>query len=194
MVGKKEMVDFVQTEKTLSEDMAKLLVSEEFSDVMFEIEGKIVSAHRNILTSRSEHFRVMLCENLKQDRVVRPVHIDNITYDAFKGLLYYLYTDSIFEKTNVETVCELARLSDWYNISELKEQSFSFIKNSLSIENVIPLFICSVRIEPRLEAVEELCLKFIAKNFTQLLERAEFKTLPQNYLIQITQYYAQFQK
>ena len=196
MVGKRDAPDFVETEKILAEDMAaSLLVNENFSDVMFEIEGKTVKVHRNILASCSGQFRAMLCENLKQERLTsRPVHIEDISYDAFKGLLFFLYTNSIFEKTKCETACELARLSDWYNIGDLKTESFLFLKNNVSIENVISLFVCSVKFEPKLDNVEELCLKFIAKNFSELLERAEFKTLPQNYLIQITQYYSQFQK
>lgn len=193
------MVDSVLTEKTLQECLAKLLNNEELSDVKFKVSGKLISAHKNILTARSDYFRLMLCENLAEDRLKRPILIENISYDAFKALLFYIYTGSIEETSSPKTVCELARVSDWYNIVELKDRCYSFAKMNLSIENVIPFFLNAIGSEQSgeeagLDVIEEYCLRFIAKNFSQLIERAEFKQLPQKYLIHITQYYAQFQQ
>lgn len=192
LIGKKRNVEPVLSEQQLSQDLAKLLISEEFTDVKFEIEGKILKAHRNILTSRSEYFRSMLCENLRQDRFAKPIHIDNISFEGFKGLLHFLYTDSILDNDSPNIACELARISDWYNLKELKEKVFSFIQTKLSIDNVLTYYVNAIKFEPKLGNVEELCLKFMAKNFTQLLDRAEFKKLPQDYLIRITQFYAKF--
>ena len=190
------------TEKTLEESLAKLLENEELSDVKFKVSGKLISAHKNILTARSDYFRLMLCENLAEDRLKRPILIENISYHAFKALLFYIYTGCVEENSSPKTVCELARVSDWYNIVELKDRCFLFAKTNLSIENVIPYFLNAIGSEqqdggeeqPGLDVIEDYCLRFIAKNFSQLIERAEFKELPQKYLIHITQFYAQFQQ
>jgi hypothetical protein len=171
-----------------------MLLNEQYCDVSFEINGHTVKAHRNILTARCEYFRAMLCENLSQDRCAKPIHMDNISLNAFRGLLCYIYTDNLPDDAQPETACELARVSDWYNIKDLKEKAHVFIQSKLSIDNVLKLYICSVDLEPRLESVQQLCLKFIAKNFNQILEKPEFKRLSQAHLIQITQYYAKYQK
>jgi hypothetical protein len=193
LIGTKQMVDFYQTEQTLRESLAKLLISEELCDVRFKIGDKSISAHRNILSARSDYFRAMLCENLCDERLKIPILIENASFEAFKAFLYYLYTDNVSEQSNIETVCELARLSDWYNIGGLKEKCYEFAKANLSIENVISLFLCSVSVDPKLDVIEDICLRFIARNFAQIIERSEFKKIPQKYMIQITQFYAQFQ-
>ena len=171
-----------------------MLLSEDFSDIQFEVEGKILKGHRNIITSRSDHFRTLLCDNLRQDRLSRPIHIDNVTYEGFKALLHYFYTNTIDDDTKGNIVCELIRMGDWYNLDDLKSVGFMFIESKLCLENVINLYTSAITVEPKLENVENICLKFIAKNFSQLVNRPEFKKLPQFALVRITQFYAQFQK
>ena len=188
------MIDSVQTEITLSHDFGKLLLSEEFSDIKFEVEGEILNAHRNILVARSNYFRAMLCENLKQDRLAKPIHIDNISYEGFKVLLHYFYTGNIIDSASVQIACELKRISDWYDLDDLNAKSFTFIQTKLSIDNVIGAFVSAHTLQPKLEDIENISLRFIAKNFNHLLEKPEFKTLSQNLLIVITQFYAQFHK
>jgi hypothetical protein len=187
------MVDLIDTEKELKNNLKELLYSEEFSDIQFEVQGRVLKAHRNILTARSEHFKTLLSE-LRPDRLTRPIHIENITFDGFKALLHYLYSSEIDDSTSLGVVCELIRVSDWYNLDELKYVGNTFLQTNLSIENVIGLFVCAATIEPNLEEIENLCLKFIAKNFVTLYIRSEFKQLNQNLLVKITQFYGQFQK
>ncbi len=194
LVGKKYYVDNVETETSLSKDMARILKTEEFSDIEFEVEGKILKAHRNVMISRSSYFKGMLCENLKQDRLNKPIHIDNISYVGFRALLFYLYTGNIEDDLVCEIVCELMRISKWYDLEDLNQKGYEYIQGKLSIDNILDIYICSSTIEPKLDDVENVCLKFIAKNFYQLHERPAFKSLPVNILIAITQFYAQFQK
>ena len=187
------MVDMVDTEKELRSNLKDLLYSEEFSDIQFEVQSRVLKAHRNILTSRSEHFKTLLSE-LRPDRLTRPIHIENISFDGFKALLHYLYTSEIDENTKLEIVGELIRVSDWYNLEDLKGIGNTFLQANLGVENVIGLFVCATTIEPILEDIENMCLRFIAKNFQSLYIRPEFKQLSQNLLVKITQFYGQFQK
>ena len=95
LFGKVFLIDKINSEQTLAIDFRKLLESEEYCDIKFEIDGKYLKGHRNIFASRSTYFRNILCENLKMDRMTRPLHLENITYDGFKSLMHYLYTDKI---------------------------------------------------------------------------------------------------
>jgi speckle-type POZ protein len=192
MVGQKYSIPLIDTEKELSNDLKNLLKSEELSDIQFEVNGKVFKVHRNIITARSEHFRAMLCENLRTDRLARPIHIDKVSLEAFECLLNYFYTDSLIEGTSCQVACELIRVSDWYNIESLDQVCFKYIANSISLDNVIAILVCALTIEPKLKDVELLCCKFIAKNFTVIIDRSDFKSLPQFILIRITQYYAKF--
>ena len=80
--------------------------SDLFADVVFEVEGKHVSAHRNILVSRSEYFRAMLSEKSKfkeatlnaknlDSHLLSPIYIGDITYTIFIQVLNFIYTGHI---------------------------------------------------------------------------------------------------
>lgn len=133
----------------------------------------------------------MLCENLKSNRLTKPIHIEHISYNAFKCLLFYLYTNRIEENTKSEIICEIMRQSEKYNISDIKDVCFEYINSSLDQNNVINIYINSMFIQPILPEVANMCLKFISRHFSLIVERKEFKDLPQDILISITQYYAQ---
>jgi speckle-type POZ protein len=192
--GKKFFVDPVEAEKDLTDDLKRLLLSQELADVEIEVEGMLFKAHRNILTARSEQFKTLLCENLRQDRLNKPIHIENMSSKCFKALLHFFYTNELEENTESVIACELIRVGFWYNLDDLRRIAFNFIQSKLSEENVIELIVCALNKEPVLDDVQEICMKFIAKNFSSLVNRADFKRLPQHILIKLTQFYAQFHK
>lgn len=185
------MIDQVNCEKTLSLNLVSLLESGEFSDVQFEVEGKILKGHRNIFASRSMFFKNILCDNTKADSQ-KPVHIENISHSSFKSLMYYLYSGVIEKGTDARTVCELIRISEWYDLETLDEVGYLYIKENLSLENVLGILVCATQTEPHLEQVERACLKYLAKNFNLILNNPEFKNLDKNIVLKIAQFYGQF--
>jgi hypothetical protein len=175
----------------LIDDLKNLLNSCEFSDIEFQVEDKLVKAHRNILAVRSNYFRSLLCESLPADRLNKPIHIKNIGYEAFKLLLYYLYTSQIEKNAKCETICELMRACSWFNLDDLDKACLNHIECILNTENAISMLTFSLKPEPVLTNVGNLCLKFIVKNFNSIIQKAEFKNLPQSILIKISQFYAE---
>ena len=182
--------DINQCEQELANDFKKLFLSEEFCDVEFEIEGKILKAHRNILAIRSLYFKGLLCESLKSNRLLKPIHIEHISYDAFKSLIMYLYTNHIEVNTNPKIVCELMRNGNTYNIESLYISCIEFIEDILDTEKILDIYKYSTIEEPELTEVKELCLKFIALHFHDIIKKHDFQELPQKHMIAITQYYA----
>jgi hypothetical protein len=195
LIGKKFLIEKVNSELTLSNNLKTLLNTEEFSDVKFEIEGKIVNAHRNIFAARSTYFKNILLENIKSNKTLsKPIHLENISYNAFKSLMYYLYTDSIEDETKGEIVCELIRVSEWYNLEKLTDVGLLFIKEKLCLDNVLSILVCATKKQPLLDRVERACLKYLAKNFNSVLTNPEFKDLDKDILVKIAQFYGQFFK
>ena len=94
----------------LSRQLHAIVGSDLFADVVFEVEGKHVAAHRNILVSRSEYFRAMLSEKSKfkeatlnakihDNHSLSPIYIGDITYTIFMQVLNFIYTGHI-DSTN----------------------------------------------------------------------------------------------
>lgn len=195
LIGKNLLVEKVDTETTLSDNLLTLLKSQEFSDLDLEVEGKILKGHRNIFASRSTFFKNLLTESLLDEdghNSSKPVHIENISYNAFKSLMFYLYTGRIEADTNGETVCELIRASEWYELEDLDSVGYLYVKENLCLENVLPILVCATEKMPQLDRVEKACLKYLAKNFNIILNNPEFKTLNRETVLKIAQFYGQF--
>lgn len=194
---KKYQVDNIDVERILADDFKQMFLSEEYSDVEFEVSGQRFKAHRNILAMRSNHFRSMLCDNLKEDRMSRPIIIEDMTPRAFRALLLYMYTNTIGGDSNAttdcETACELMRQSEWYDLPDLKVVAFQHVSQILDIENACTLIVNASEPEPVLEECVALALKFIVKNFPFLCQREDFKQLPQEILVKIAKFYGELQ-
>eukprot|EP01132_Coremiostelium_polycephalum_P004267 gene4267-5339_t len=76
-----------------------LIDNEQCSDIKFKVEGKIIHAHKCILITRNEHFlRPLLINGMNESRK-DVIEINDISYNVFKAILTYLYTDE--EKENI---------------------------------------------------------------------------------------------
>lgn len=188
LVGIEQLVAKPNTAKTLSFNYQNLLESEEFTDVQFEVQGRIINSHRNIMAMRSTFFKNILSGELP----CKPIHIDNISYDQFKILMFYLYTDSIKPETECDSVCELIRICQWYDLDQFESIGYLYIKENLSHENVLATLVSATKKEPHLEKVERACLKYLAKNFNTVLNNPEFKCLDKSIVVRIAQFYGQF--
>jgi hypothetical protein len=186
-------IDPIQTDEALTINLLKMLESEEFSDIKFEVQGKIISGHRNIFAARSTYFKNILCNLDPKDSM--PVKIENITFDVFKALMFYLYSGTIDSNCSGETVCDLIRAGQVYNLlgwNGLDQVGVTFIKTIMCRENVIGILVNATKKEPYLDRVERQCFKFFAKNFNEILTHPEFKNLDRNILVKITQFYGKF--
>ena len=179
LIGKKFLVSEVNSEERLSDNLLGLLKSSEFADINLEVEGRIIKGHRNILASRSSFFKNILA-GTSNDRTPKPVHIENISHEVFTSLMFYLYTGRIEVNTSGETVCELIRASEWYDLESLSNVGYLYIKENICLENVLSILVCASEKKPQIERVEKACLKYIAKNFNVILNDPGFKKLKKN--------------
>ena len=113
-----------------------------------------------------------------------------MSFEAFNCLLVYLYTNRIESNTKPVIVCELMRNGDTYSIETLNESCINYIEDILDNDNIIDIYKNSSVEEPEISRVKELCLKFITRHFQNIIQKQEFKDLPQKSIISITQYYA----
>ena len=78
-------------------DFAGWLDDEETSDVLFEVEGNKLHAHRIVLlcSKASEVFRAMLRHPMREATSSAAIQVEGISYDVFRLLVSYLYTGEV---------------------------------------------------------------------------------------------------
>ena len=84
----------------LVNDLRRLMMREELSDVTFLVDGQHVYANKSLLAVRSEYFEAMLfggmSESMTDDDEVRaPIELRDISHSVFLKVLEYLYTGEI---------------------------------------------------------------------------------------------------
>jgi hypothetical protein len=131
-----------EKETSLDKDLESLLEHPFFSDIKIKgNDGEEISAHRNILTVRSEVFKRMLLNGMRettQDIIEFP----EFSSDTLHIILEYLYTGKVTEKIlTIDTVAESFHCADFFLIEQLKLQIIEFFKNHLknNTENKINL-------------------------------------------------------
>ncbi|KAF6990699.1 hypothetical protein CFC21_007869 [Triticum aestivum] len=107
----------------LNQHLGDLLKTEKGADVVFEVGGEMIPAHRCVLASRSPVFSAELFGVMKEGDTASVIHIDDLEAQVFKELLYVAYTDSLREAKEEEEdiMCQhLLIAADRYNMERLK--------------------------------------------------------------------------
>lgn len=95
----------------LRQEFAKLLETEMGADVVFEVGGETVAAHRCVLAVRSAVFAAELFGPLKEGNAATTgvvVRVDDMEAEVFKALLRYVYTGKLPEmcKEDEDVTCQ----------------------------------------------------------------------------------------
>jgi hypothetical protein len=125
-------------ENSLKFSMKKLLFDEESFDVFFIFPNEIkLGAHKNILSSRSIVFKSMFKSNMKES-LTNEVIIEDISYETFKDLLLYIYTEEIVD--NFDNLQELTYSVVKYQINNLIEICERELIKTISSDNSEELY------------------------------------------------------
>ncbi|KAL6654202.1 hypothetical protein ACP70R_007667 [Stipagrostis hirtigluma subsp. patula] len=128
----------------MDRDLSHLLVSGEGADVMFEVGGETISAHRNILAARSPVFKAQLLGPMKENTAVC-VWIDDMEARVFKAMLDFVYTDSFPYIGQGETMVMAQHLlvaADRFSLERLKlmyEDKLCNCIDTSSVETILAL-------------------------------------------------------
>nr|XP_036222026.1 BTB/POZ domain-containing protein 9 isoform X2 [Bactrocera oleae] len=154
--------------------MAQLCMNDDYSDVTFIVENQRLPAHRVILAARSEYFRALLfgglCESRQSEIEMQ------IPVEAFKALLKYIYSGHMpLAQMDEDNILDTLGLANQYGFSELEHAISQYLRQYLALNNV-----CAILDAARLynlDKLTEVCLTFMDRNATVLLQHESFRAL-----------------
>ena len=90
------------------------------SDVVFVINEQRLPALKLILGLKNSVFRAMFSDDFKEAND-KEVVIEETTFDAFRALIWFLYSDQLLleDNSDFELIQEVLKLSDRYEASRL---------------------------------------------------------------------------
>ena len=121
-------------ENALGSDLKRMLDTGQGSDVtLVANDGREFPAHVSILSSRSPVFAAMFRHDMKEQQEKR-ITIDDLTSQAVKGLLNFIYTDTV-PLVSLLLAQQLLYAAHKYNIPGLKTFCEDVMAAELNTEN-----------------------------------------------------------
>lgn len=172
----------------LIDNLLALLDTGVGSDVTFQVQGDIITAHSQILCARSEVLQRQFSCGM-QESTSKEVFIDDCEPVIFKSFLRYLYCDDfatleglISNKdcgTPMSMLQKLLAISHKYQVTRLQAWCESKLCELITIDEV-----CSVLQQAHLyevKTLEQRCLDFIADNMSEVAKTETFASLIQQW-------------
>ncbi len=188
--SKNEETDQFKDYSLISKQLYALIGNDLFSDIVFEVEGKKIPAHRNILVSRSDYFRAMLSEksSFKEAKSTpsSSIYVGDITHDIFVQVLYFLYTGHVdLTKFPYYVAIEVMRAADKMNLIELEQLCLFHLSLMINQDNVIKIYRETHDRNPIIQSVVQMCHDEMSAKFAYISRTSDFCSLPQELMIKI---------
>ena len=162
---------------SLLKDIGDLYSNEDHSDIVLNLGGECIPAHRIILASRSEYFAALLYGGLKEATQKEITLSVDTPLFAFRSILQYFYTGYMsFEDLPKDDLLNILVLANKYRVLTLEESIIVHIEESvLSMENVCELFNFSDKYQ--LTKIKNACNLMIDGFPEEFLKTEDFKVL-----------------
>eukprot|EP00929_Paragymnodinium_shiwhaense_P082862 TRINITY_DN43870_c0_g2_i1.p1 TRINITY_DN43870_c0_g2~~TRINITY_DN43870_c0_g2_i1.p1 ORF type:complete len:577 (-),score=93.11 TRINITY_DN43870_c0_g2_i1:117-1847(-) len=119
--------------------MTEYFNCEQFSDVVFVVEGRRLYAHRILLTLFSDYFRRAFACGMRES-FEPEVHIEDVPYDTFYALLEYLYTGQLrltsAQLTDTCFLLNVLRAADQFCVDAVKSMCEQHLSALCTAENM----------------------------------------------------------
>ncbi|XP_020586054.1 BTB/POZ and MATH domain-containing protein 4-like isoform X2 [Phalaenopsis equestris] len=157
-----------------------LLEKQESSDVIFDVAGEKIHAHKLVLAARSPIFRSMFFDG--PDEALSEIVITDLEPKVFKAMLHFIYKDTLDEddvpvgsgspgiSVSDTLAAKLLAAADKYGLARLRLMCESYLCKDISVNSVAG----TLALADRFHAMElkAACLRFAAENLSEY-----FKTL-----------------
>jgi len=158
--------------------LAFLYESQLNSDVTFNVNGAIVTAHKFVLSICSPVFEAMFSENWGTDKIIEVPDIDP---DIFKEMLKFAYTDSI--SLTSEIVMPVLYAARKYQIKTLEYLCLEYLGGNLIPQNALILLDQARKFD--IPFLEELCLQMIDQSTVEVVDSESFVNVSKETLLLI---------
>jgi hypothetical protein len=141
-----------------------------------------VYAHKVILAARSEHFKAMFYNGLRESREGE-VKIAEFQYELFLDCMKYIYTGDA-EIRNADHAIEVLAPANYFKLDRLKAVCEDIIKNNIEVENAA--YILQIAAGNEAWQLKSFALEFILRNMKLVEGTKAFDNLDKPLLLEVT--------
>ena len=160
--------------------MKAMVDNDEFSDVVFKVDGESVHAHKSILAGRCEHFAAMFRSGMRES-VEGEIVIPNASRNVFILLMEYIYTDSVV--VDVKFAVDLYMLADLYRLDRLANICVTVVKRNLSTQNATTILQHAA--DEGCQVLKDIAMEFVIRNFERISKTDDIRVVSHELLLEI---------
>ncbi|KAJ3692307.1 hypothetical protein LUZ60_012657 [Juncus effusus] len=162
------------------EDISKTLETGGMTNVKFEVDGKVFSAHKFILGARSPVFKAELYGSMSETRM-DCIKIRDMKSEVFKALLHFVYTYSLPYNADTDLIQHFLVAADRYAIEGLITRCEKWLIENIYLGNVLGFLVFAERYN--FNKLKDACLEMIVqqKNFNELAITDEYCVMIQEF-------------
>ncbi|XP_052399003.1 kelch-like protein 15 isoform X1 [Carassius gibelio] len=140
-------------------------------DVTLLIEEHHFQAHKALLATQSDYFRVMFTADMRE-RDQDKIHMKGLTAAGFGHILRFMYYGSL--ELSMITVQEILQAAMYVQLTEAVEFCCSFLLAKICLENCAEVMRLLEDFSVGVEGVQEQLDAFLLENFVPLMGRPDF--------------------
>jgi len=159
---------------SLSCDLELMVNNDQFADIRFAVDGRIVHAHKTILFARSEYFRRMLTGGYRES-ADDTIEIQGVSHSVFVAVLTFLYTGKTPRRLSPQLAMDLLEVSNLYGIEPLKKICADQVARNLQVDNVASVLEAADSYGAA--ALRGACVDFIVLHLAEVVRTDAFKDL-----------------
>ncbi|XP_037936507.1 uncharacterized protein LOC119670353 isoform X2 [Teleopsis dalmanni] len=171
--------------RRLGEDLLKMFLQEIATDMIVEVNGRRIKAHKCILRSRCQYFAAMLAGNSNQS----VVSLQGYSYSAVHFALCHIYSGASHPPDGI-SLMELAALADLLGLEGLKEVTAHALKTNYCHNFHKPcsgcidgiLQVLPVALNHALDDLYRKCLRWTCRHYLKVWPTRQFAQLPPDIL------------
>uniref|UniRef100_A0ABK9MIH6 BTB domain-containing protein n=1 Tax=Glossina morsitans morsitans TaxID=37546 RepID=A0ABK9MIH6_GLOMM len=176
--------------RRLGEDLLKMFLQEIATDMIVEVHGRRIKAHKCILRSRCQYFAAMLAGN----QTTGVVSLQGYSYSAVHFALCHIYSGASHPPDGI-SLMELAALADLLGLEGLKEVTSHALKTNYCHNFHKPcsgcidgiLQVLPVALNHALDDLYRKCLRWTCRHYLKVWPTRQFAQLPPDILARCRQ-------
>ncbi|CAL9152822.1 unnamed protein product [Musa hybrid cultivar] len=175
-------------ESDIGMHFGSLLDKQEGSDVVFDVSGEKIHAHKLVLAARSPIFHSLFFDGLDDER--NEIAVTDMVPKVFKAMLHFIYRDTLVEddilvnsylpesSVSDTLVAKLLAAADKYCLERLRLLCEAHLCREISVNSVAS----TLALADQYHAMElkASCLKFAAENLAAVMRSSGFEQLKDN--------------
>ncbi|XP_034289068.1 kelch-like protein 15 isoform X3 [Pantherophis guttatus] len=140
-------------------------------DVTLVIEDHQFQAHKALLATQSDYFRIMFTADMRE-RDQDKIYLKGLTATGFSHVLQFMYYGTI--ELSMSTVHEILQAAMYVQLIEVVKFCCSFLLAKICLENCAEIMRLLDDFGVNIEGVREKLDSFLLENFVPLMARPDF--------------------